>query len=104
MKHAVIQTGGKQYLVEEGSVVTIEKLPGDLKVGDDVTFSDVLLTANEGDVSVGTPTVSGAKVAGTVAWVGKGEKKIIFRYKAKSNRTKKKGHRQEQLKVKITKV
>ena len=103
MKLAVIATGGKQYVVEEGSVVTIEKLPGDLKVGDEVTFSEVLLTADGEKVMVGAPHTS-AKVSGVVTEVGKGEKKIIFRYNAKSNRTKKKGHRQEYLKVKINKV
>jgi large subunit ribosomal protein L21 len=104
LKLAVIQTGGKQYLVEEGSVISIEKLKGESKEGDTITFDDVLLTDDGKNSSVGAPTVSGGKVEGVVQEAGKGPKKVIFRYKAKSNRHKLKGHRQHFLKVKITKV
>lgn len=104
MKLAVIKTGGKQYIAHKDAVLTVEKLPGDLKKGDKVTFDDVLMTDDGKATQVGTPTVSGAKVEAEVVSVGKGTKKVVFRYKAKSNRRKLKGHRQPYTKVKITSV
>src|SRR3989339_230838 len=100
MSVAVIKTGGKQYLVEAGSIITIEKLAGDFKKGDTVTFNDVLLKDSE----VGAPTVSGATVTGEVVSVGRNPKVEILRYKAKSRYMKRSGHRQPHLKVQITKI
>lgn len=102
MAFAVIQTGGKQYLVEEGRWLVIEKIPG-LKEGDKVTFDQVLLTDSGSATEVGTPT-TGGKVTGTVLEAGRDEKKIVIKYKAKSRYFKKKGHRQPNLKVKIDKI
>lgn len=102
MKLAVIKTGGKQYVAQEGTVLTVEKIGGDLKKGDAVTFENVLLMDDGKSTSVGAPEVKGAKVEAEVMAVGKGEKKIVLRYKAKSNYKKKKGHRQAFVKVKIT--
>ena len=104
MKIAVIKTGGKQYVAQEGVTLTVEKFGKDLKKGDKVSFDQVLLTDDGKAAEVGTPTVSGAKVDGEVIAVGKGEKKVVFRYKAKSNRHKLKGHRQPFVKVKVTSV
>lgn len=104
MKLAVIKTGGKQYLAQEGTVLTVEKFGKDLKKGDAVTFENVLLMDDGKSTSVGAPEVKGAKVEAEVLGVGKGEKKLVLRYKAKSNYKKKKGHRQPFVKVKITKV
>lgn len=104
MKIAVIKTGGKQYIAKEGDLLTVEKFGKDLKAGDKVSFDKVLLTDDGKTVSVGTPTVSGAKVDAEVIAVGKGTKKIVFRYKPKSNRDKLKGHRQPFVKVKVTSV
>src|SRR5262245_23432789 len=101
MTFAVIKTGGKQYKVQEGDVVAIEKL--DVAQGD-VQFDQVLLVANGDDVVVGQPTVSGATVTGTVLAEAKGEKKIVFRYKSKTRQRKKKGHRQPFTTVRITKI
>lgn len=98
---AVIKSGGKQYIVEKGDVVTIEKLPGDLKVGDSVTFSEVLMTDDGTTVNVGAPLVKGAKVAGTVAAIGRAKKIDVVKYKAKSRYLKRRGHRQPFVKVKI---
>ena len=106
MKTAVIKTGGKQYVAQEGSVLTIEKIKGakDLVAGDKVTFDEVLLV-DDGKVSkVGAPTVSSAKVEAEVTAVGRGKKVTVLRYKAKSNYSKKKGHRQPYTKVRITKI
>lgn len=101
MKFAVIKTGGKQYIVKEGDVVAVEKL---VHESDKVTFSEVLLVADEKKAVIGQPFVPGASVAATVVEDGKGEKKIVFRFKSKTRYHKKKGHRQLFTKVKIAKI
>mgnify|MGYP000895532819 CR=1 FL=1 len=100
MELAVIKTGGKQYVVSAGSLVTIEKLPGDLKKGDAVTFSEVLLT-DDGSKAALSPST---KVTGTVAAVGRAKKIEVMKYKAKSRYLKRRGHRQPYVKVKIDKI
>ena len=102
MAFAVIKTGGKQYLVEKGQVLTVEKLPN-VKDGDSVNF-DVLLTDDGKATEVGSPVVSGTKVKGTVLKEGKGKKVVVVRYKQKSRYHKKRGHRQPFLKVKIDSI
>ena len=99
--YAIIATGGKQYRVSEGDVIYIEKI--DAEVDSTVSF-DVLLMENEGDVKVGTPVVEGVKVEGKVVGQGRGEKIIVFKYKAKKNYRRKQGHRQPYTKVEITKI
>lgn len=98
---AVIKTGGKQYIVTEGQTLTVEKLVHDT---DKVTFNEVLLVADEKKASIGQPLVQGATVTATVIGDGKGDKKIVFRFKAKTRYHKKKGHRQPFTKVKIEKI
>ncbi len=97
--YAVIETGGKQYRVQEGDVITIEKL--NVSAGDDITFDKVLVLNDGEKVQVGTPIVEEAKVFGTVVENGKGEKVIIFKYKSKKDYRKKQGHRQPYTMVKI---
>ncbi len=97
--YAVIETGGKQYRVQEGDVVTIEKL--NVEAGDKVTFDKVLVLAEEEGLKVGTPYVEGAAVTGEVVENGKGKKVVIFKYKAKKDYRKKQGHRQPYTMVKI---
>lgn len=109
MNYAVIKTGGKQYVVAPGDLVTIEKLgrgaaTQDLKKGDPVTFSDVLLTDDGTTTTIGTPLVKGATVTGTVYSVGRAKKVEVVKYKAKSRYLKRRGHRQPFVKVKIDKV
>lgn len=109
MEFAVIKTGGKQYVVAPGDVVTIEKLGArsktqELKKGDAVTFSEVLLVDNGKDTTIGTPTISGASVTGTVQVIGRAKKIEVVKYKAKSNYHKRRGHRQPYIKVKIDKI
>ena len=99
--YAIIATGGKQYRVSEGDVLYIEKI--DAEVDSTVSF-DVLLVGNEGDVKVGTPVVEGVKVEGKVVGQIRGEKIIVFKYKAKKNYRRKQGHRQPYTKVEITKI
>lgn len=98
---AVIKTGGKQYKVQEGDILSIEKLEHETEK---VVFDQVLLLSGDKDTKVGKPLVSGVKVEAKVIEDGKGEKKMVFRYKAKTRRRKKKGHRQPYTKVQITKI
>lgn len=100
--YAIIKTGGKQYKVSEGDVITVEKLAAN--EGDAVVFDNVLTVVNDGDVKVGTPVVEGAKVTGKVEAQGKAKKILVFKYKAKSNYRKRQGHRQPFTKVVIEKI
>lgn len=100
--YAVIQTGGKQYRVQQGDVIFIEKL--DRLAGDTVTFDEVLLVTKDGQSTIGAPTVAGAKVEGKVLSQVKGQKIVVYKYKAKKNERKKQGHRQPYTKVEITSV
>ena len=96
---AVIKTGGKQYDVEEGNVIYIEKLDGN--VGDKVIFDEVLMLGS----TLGNPTIKGATVEGEILKHGKGSKIKIFKYKPNTTSTRKKqGHRQPYTKVEIKKI
>ncbi len=95
--YAVIKTGGKQYRVAEGDVLTVEKL--NAEAGSEVVFDEVLTVVNDADVKIGQPVVEGAKVTAKVVEQGKGEKILVFKYKAKSNYRKRQGHRQPFTKV-----
>ncbi len=99
--YAIIATGGKQYRVSEGDVIYIEKI--DAQADSTVSF-DVLLMENNGDVKIGTPVVEGVKVEGKVVGQVRGEKIVVFKYKAKKNYRRKQGHRQPYTKVEITKI
>jgi len=90
--YAVVRTGGKQYRVQEGRPVTIERLPG--APGETVELRDVLLLADGETVTVGNPVIEGARVVGTIAEQGRAKKIIVFRFKAKTRARKKNGHRQ----------
>lgn len=101
MNFAVIKTGGKQYKVQEGDILSVEKLES---TDGNITFEDVFLVVNGDDVKVGKPKVAGAKVEAKVLEEGKGKKKMVFKYKSKTRQHKKKGHRQPYTKVQITKI
>lgn len=101
MKYAVIRTGGKQYKVSEGQKLKIEKLAQDKEKA--VEFTDVLLTVNDGKVSIGKPKLS-TKVKASVLEETKGKKIQVFKYKAKTGYHKKTGHRQNLTVVKIEKI
>lgn len=102
MDFAVIETGGKQYLVSVGDVIDIDLLEGDMNEGDEVVFDRVLMSDNGKDATIGTPYIDGAKVTGKYLAEQKGKKLTIIRYKAKSNRDRKIGHRQKYARVEIT--
>ena len=99
--HAVISDRGRQATVRLGDVVNCD-LNESWKVGDDVTFDDVLLVSNEGNVQIGAPHITGASVTGKVLGQTKGEKLVIFRFKRRKNVRVKNGHRQSYTKVEIT--
>ncbi len=101
-KFAIIETGGKQYRVAPGEVLTVEKL-AETKNGT-VVFDRVLLVADGEKVEVGAPYVKGAKVEAKVASEGRGERKIVFRYHSKTRYRKLKTHRQPFTKVEITNI
>lgn len=100
--YAVIETGGKQYKVQEGDVVFIEKLSAN--EGENYVFDKVLAVSKEGGLSTGNPLLSGATVSAKVLGEGKAKKIIIFKYKAKKHERKKQGHRQPYTKVQIEKI
>jgi large subunit ribosomal protein L21 len=100
--YAIIETGGKQYRVQEGDVLFIEKL--NVEAGEAVEFDKVLAVSNGEELTVGAPVVEGAKVEATVEKNGKGKKIIVYKYKAKKDYRKKQGHRQPYTKVVINKI
>ena len=100
--YAVIETGGKQYKVQEGDVVFIEKL--DAEMGSTIIIDKVLMLSNENGVVTGTPLVSGATVEANVIKSGKDKKIHIFKYKSKKNYRKRQGHRQPYTKIQISAI
>ncbi len=96
---AVIKTGGKQYLVSPGDKIKVEKL--DKKEGAEISFSDVLLVEKNKKIEIGTPSVKTAKVEAKILKHGKGDKLIIFKYKAKKRYKRKIGHRQPYTEIEI---
>lgn len=98
--YAIIETGGKQYRVTEGDVVSIEKLI--VEPGQEITFDKVLVLGDGDTAQIGTPYVEAAQVFGRVVENGKGQKVIIFKYKSKKDYRKKQGHRQPYTMVEIT--
>ena len=100
--YAVIETGGKQYRVEEGDIVFVEKL--NASEGDLVNFDKVLVCSNDDGFNIGKPYVDGAKVEARVLSQGKDKKIVVYKYKAKKNYSKRQGHRQPHTKIKIEKI
>ena len=97
--YAIIETGGKQYRVENGDQIAVEKLG--VEDGAKVVFDKVLVVGDGADIKVGAPYVDGVTVEGNAIETGKGKKVIIFKYKAKKDYRKKQGHRQPYTMVKI---
>lgn len=100
--YAIIETGGKQYKVQEGDVLVVEKL--DAEVGQEVTFTNVLAVSNDDGLTTGTPLVADASVTAKVTQHGKGKKIVVFKFKQKKNYRKKQGHRQPFTRVQIEKI
>ena len=100
--YAVIKTGGKQYRVQQGDVIFVEKI--DSQANDAVTFEEVLLVGDGEQTKIGAPVVAGAKVEGKVLSQVKAKKVVVYKYKAKKNERKKQGHRQPYTKVEIVAI
>ncbi|CAM3506350.1 MULTISPECIES: 50S ribosomal protein L21 [Halomonas] len=98
--YAVIKSGGKQYRVQEGQTLKLEKL--EVPTGDTIEFDEVLLVGNDEDVTVGAPLVDGAKVAAEVVSHGRGDKITIIKFRRRKHSMKRQGHRQWFTEVKIT--
>ena len=99
--YAIIETGGKQYKVQQGDVVFVEKL--EAEAGTAITCDKVLVVGGD-DLKVGAPYVDGATVTATVAKQGKSKKIIVYKYKPKKGYHKKQGHRQPYTKVELTAI
>ena len=99
---AVIRTGGKQYSVTAGDIITVMALDG--APGDAVTFDDVLMVGGDGTAKIGAPTVAGAKVTGEIAEQARSPKTVAFKKRRRQNSKRKRGHRQDLTLVKITAV
>lgn len=98
--YAVIETGGKQYRVEEGEVLRVEKLAAD--EGASIDFDRVLMVGEGADVQVGSPVVEGAKVSATVKAHGRGEKVNIIKFKRRKHYMRRQGHRQSYTEIEVT--
>ena len=99
---AVIATGGKQYRVAEGEVISVEKLAGDK--GAEVAFTSVLLVTRDGEVIVGSDRLKRARVSGEVVAQGRGRKVSIVKFKRRKNYRRHRGHRQAATTVRILKI
>lgn len=99
---AIIKTGGKQYRVQPGTVLRIEKLEGE--VGSSITFDEVLLLGKGDQVKIGTPLVGGAKVVGELRAHGRGKKLIVYKFRRRKNYRRKAGHRQSYTEVEIKEI
>ncbi|NLK51488.1 MAG: 50S ribosomal protein L21 [Syntrophomonadaceae bacterium] len=100
--YAIIETGGKQYRVQEGDVLKVEKL--DVAEGEKVELDKVLALQKNEDLIVGSPLIAGAKVVAQVLEQGRGKKIIVFKYKSKKNYRRKQGHRQPYTQLRIEKI
>ena len=100
--YAIIQTGGKQYRVQEGEVIRVDSISAD--ENDEMRLDDVRMVCRAGDVTLGSPTVSGAKVTAQVIGSGLGEKVVVFKYKSKTRYRRRKGHRQSYTDLKVTDI
>ena len=102
MTFAVIRTGGKQYRVTPNAVITVERL--EAEPGGTVTLNDVLALGADGNLTVGAPTVPGARVVATVVEQTRGEKILMLKKRRRKNSRRKKGHRQELTVLRVTEI
>ncbi len=99
---AVLKTGGKTYRVAKGDVIRVEKLEGN--VGDQVTLKDVLMISGEGEIQVGTPTLSNAVITGEIVREAKAKKVLTYKMKRRKNYRRMKGHRQTYTYLKVKEI
>lgn len=102
MAYVVFRTGGKQYRAAPGETVRVERLAGE--VGDKITLGEVLFVGGNGEVKIGTPTLSGVKVTAEIVDQGLAKKIIVFKMKRRKSYSRKRGHRQRQTTLKIVEI
>ncbi|RMF25530.1 MAG: 50S ribosomal protein L21 [Deltaproteobacteria bacterium] len=102
MSYAVIKTGGKQYRVEPGTMLTVEKLDGN--PGDRVEFAEVLLRGDGGKIEVGKPLIEGARVEGVIVRQDRGPRILVYKKKRRKNYRRRQGHRQWETTVRVTEI
>jgi large subunit ribosomal protein L21 len=100
--YAVIRSGGKQYRVNQGDSLRVEKLPGE--VGSSITLDDVLMIGGDDDVKIGTPTVDGAQITGTIVAQGRGQKIRVFKMKRRKGYRRTQGHRQDYTEIRVDEI
>jgi large subunit ribosomal protein L21 len=100
--YAVIRSGGKQYRVNQGGPLRVEKLPGE--VGSSVTLDDVLMIGGDGDVKIGTPKVDGAQITGTIVAQERGQKIRVFKMKRRKGYRRLRGHRQDYTEIRVDEI
>jgi len=100
--YAVVKTGGKQYKVEEGEVLRVEKVPGD--IGESFSFDQVLMFSDGETVSIGQPVLENVAVQGHIVEQGKARKILVFKYKRRKRFRRKQGHRQQYTAIKIDRI
>jgi large subunit ribosomal protein L21 len=102
MKFVIVEQGGKQYRAAEGDMIEVDRLPNE--VGENLTLEDVLLSVDDGNVTVGTPVIAGAKVQAKVLDHFKGRKILVFKYRPKQRYRVKTGHRQQYTRLLIESI
>ncbi len=100
--YAIVNTGGKQYKIQQGDVLRVEKIPGE--VGSPVSFDKVLMFSDGEDVNIGRPVLDNVAVKGHIVEQGKGKKIIVFKYKRRKRYRRKLGHRQQYTAIKIDSI
>ncbi|MGO2133728.1 MAG: 50S ribosomal protein L21 [Halomonas sp.] len=98
--YAIIKSGGKQYRVQEGQTLKLEKL--EIPTGETIDFDEVLLVGSDDDVKIGTPMLEGAKVSAEIVSHGRGDKVTIIKFRRRKHSMRRQGHRQWFTEVKIT--
>lgn len=100
--YAVVRTGGKQIRVSPGEAVWVEKLPGE--IGEQIQLDEVLLLGGDGEPTIGSPQVPGARVVATITGHGLGEKLVVFKYKRRKRYRRKQGHRQSYTQIRVERI
>ena len=100
--YAIVNTGGKQYKIQQGDVLRVEKIPGE--VGSPVSFDKVLMFSDGENVNIGRPVLDNVAVKGHIVDQGKDKKIIVFKYKRRKRYRRKLGHRQQYTEIKIDSI
>ena len=100
--YAIVNTGGKQYKIQQGDILRVEKIPGE--VGSSVSFDKVLMFSDGENVSIGRPVLDNVSVKGHIIEQGKAKKIIVFKYKRRKRYRRKQGHRQQYTAIKIDSI